>query len=149
MTIFLFYFNVSDKAGRQEDRLELDHLSLALLLSPELEVLRSLDRTLKQERMSLTGSKLTGKRGTSMNIRFYNKLIIRFKSSTSNSGDEKLCIRSSEGKEWKTPGLTWFFHLHSVHSSLSTSFFVVLAFFLKMGLDWPPKPCCLRSYLVV
>merc|ERR1712228_434094 len=46
MTIFLFYFNVSDKAGRQEDGLELDHLSLALLLSPELEVLRSLDRTL-------------------------------------------------------------------------------------------------------
>merc|ERR1719197_1194760 len=23
----------------------------------------------------------------------------------------------------------------------------LLAFFLKMGLDWPPNPCCLRSYL--
>merc|ERR1719219_1876328 len=45
MTIFLFYFNVSDTAGRgkQEDGLELDHLSLALLLSAQLEVLRSLD----------------------------------------------------------------------------------------------------------
>ena len=42
---------------------------------------------------------------------------------------------------------TWFFHLQTVHSSLSTSFLVVLAFFLRMGLDWPPKPCCLRSYL--
>ena len=31
--------------------------------------------------------------------------------------------------------LTWFFHLHSVHSSLRTSFLVVLAFFLRMGLD--------------
>ena len=46
-----------------------------------------------------------------------------------------MCIRSTEGKEWKTPRLTWFFHLHSVHSSLRTSFLVVLAFFLKMGLD--------------
>ena len=42
---------------------------------------------------------------------------------------------------------TWFFHLQTVHSSFSTSFLVVLAFFLRMGLDWPPKPCCLRSYL--
>ena len=86
MTIFLFYFNVSDKVGKQEDGLELDHLSLALLLSPELEVLRSLDRTLKQERMSLTGTELTSKRGTAMSIRFYNKLIIRFKSSTLEFG---------------------------------------------------------------
>ena len=70
MTIFLFYFNVSDKAGKQEDGLELDHLSLALLLSPELEVLRSLDRTLKHERRSLTGTELTGIRGD-------NNLIIR------------------------------------------------------------------------
>ena len=54
--IFLFYFNVSDKAGRQEDRLELDHLSLALLLSAQLEVLRSLDRALKHEKMSNTGT---------------------------------------------------------------------------------------------
>ena len=84
MTIFLFYFNVSDKA--EEDGLELDHLSLAFLLSPELEVLRSLDRTLKQERMSLTGTELTSKRGTAMSIRFYNKLIIRFKSSTLEFG---------------------------------------------------------------
>merc|ERR1719192_418896 len=47
-TIFLFYFNVSDKSGpwQQVDRLELDHLSLALLLSAELEVLGSLDGTL-------------------------------------------------------------------------------------------------------
>ena len=44
---------------------------------------------------------------------------------------------------------TWFFHLHSVHSILNTSFLVVLAFFLRMGLDWPPKPCCLRSYLAL
>ena len=42
---------------------------------------------------------------------------------------------------------TWFFHLHSVHSSFITSFFVVFAFFLKMGFDWPPNPCCFRSYL--
>merc|ERR1719219_1050222 len=88
MTIFLFYFNVSDTAGRgkQEDGLELDHLAFALLLSAQLEVL-----------VLLIGH--------------------------------------------------WFFHLHSVHSSLNTSFLVVLAFFLKMGLDWPPNPCCLRSYL--
>merc|ERR1719384_3097825 len=47
MTIFLFYFDVSDKAVRgKEDRLELDHLSLALLFSSELEVLGSLDGTL-------------------------------------------------------------------------------------------------------
>lgn len=37
--------------GKQEDRLELDHLSLALLLSTELEVLGPLDGTLKQGRM--------------------------------------------------------------------------------------------------
>ena len=47
MTIFLFYFNVSDKAGRQEDRLELDHLSLALLLSAQLKVLGPLDGRLE------------------------------------------------------------------------------------------------------
>ena len=79
MTIFLFYFNVSDKTGKQEDGLELNHLPLALLLSPELEVLCSLDRTLKQERRSLTGTELSG-------IRFYNNLIIRFKSSTLEFG---------------------------------------------------------------
>ena len=47
----------------------------------------------------------------------------------------------------KPSELTWFFHLQTVHSILSTSFFVVLAFFLRIGFDWPPKPCCLRSYL--
>merc|ERR1719445_1283548 len=44
---------------------------------------------------------------------------------------------------------TWFFHLQTEHSILSTSFFVVFAFFLKIGFDWPPKPCCLRSYLLL
>jgi len=42
---------------------------------------------------------------------------------------------------------TWFFHLQVTHSILSTSFLVVFAFFLRMGLDWPPKPACFRSYL--
>ena len=92
---------VSDKAGR----LELNHLSLPLLLSSQLKVFGSLDGMLK--------------------LKFISFQIPPF----------SLLV-------------TWFFHLHSVHSSLSTSFLVVLAFFLKMGLDWPPKPCCLRSYLV-
>ena len=43
--------------------------------------------------------------------------------------------------------VTWCFHLQVEHSILRTSFLVVLAFFLRMGLDWPPKPCCFRSYL--
>ena len=42
---------------------------------------------------------------------------------------------------------TWFFHLQTEHSILSTNFLVVFAFFLRIGLDWPPKPCCFRSYL--
>ena len=47
----------------------------------------------------------------------------------------------------KPAELTWFFHLHTVHSILSTSFFVVFAFFRRIGFDWPPNPCCFRSYL--
>lgn len=42
-----------------------------------------------------------------------------------------------------------FLFLHSVHSILSTIFLVVLAFFLNIGFDWPPKPFCLRSYLLL
>ena len=41
-------FQTKQAVGKQEDGLELDHLSLALLLSTQLEVLRSLDWTLKQ-----------------------------------------------------------------------------------------------------
>ena len=29
-------------------------------------------------------------------------------------------------------------YLHSLHSMRSVTFFVVFAFFLKTGLDWPP-----------
>merc|ERR1719191_2324185 len=36
--------------------------------------------------------------------------------------------------------------LHFVHSSFSTIFFVVFAFFLNTGLVWPPKPACFLSY---
>merc|ERR1719468_542474 len=45
----------------------------------------------------------------------------------------------------------WFFHLQvaSVHSIFNTSFLVVLALRLKMGLDCPPKPACLASYLLL
>ena len=35
--------------------------------------------------------------------------------------------------------------LQTVHSSLRVTFLVVFAFFLKMGLVWPPKPCCLAA----
>lgn len=38
--------------------------------------------------------------------------------------------------------------LHVPHSSLRVTFFVVFAFFLKIGLVWPPKPFCLASYLL-
>ncbi len=38
--------------------------------------------------------------------------------------------------------------LQTVHSSLRVTFLVVLDFFLKMGLVWPPKPACLASYLL-
>ena len=38
--------------------------------------------------------------------------------------------------------------LQTVHSSLRVTFLVVLDFFLKMGLVWPPKPDCLASYLL-
>ena len=37
--------------------------------------------------------------------------------------------------------------LHLEHSSLRVIFLVCLAFFLKMGLVWPPKPDCLAAYL--
>ena len=36
--------------------------------------------------------------------------------------------------------------LQTVHSSLKTTFFVVLAFLWKTGFVWPPYPDCLRSY---
>merc|ERR1712046_344865 len=35
------------------------------------------------------------------------------------------------------------------HSSLSTIFFVFLAFFLKIGLVCPPNPFCFISYLLL
>lgn len=38
------------------------------------------------------------------------------------------------------------FVLHTVHSSLSTTFFVVFAFLWKTGFVCPPYPDCLRSY---
>lgn len=38
--------------------------------------------------------------------------------------------------------------LQTVHSSLSVTFLVVFAFFLKMGFVWPPKPFCLAAYLL-
>lgn len=38
-------------------------------------------------------------------------------------------------------------YLHDTHSSLSTTFFVVLAFLWKTGLVCPPYPDCFRSYL--
>merc|ERR1719373_195710 len=42
---------------------------------------------------------------------------------------------------------TWFFHLHSVHSSLRTSFLVVLAFFLRMAwTDLRIPAACGRTY---
>ena len=40
---------------------------------------------------------------------------------------------------------SWALVLQAVHSSRSTTFFVVLAFLWKTGLVWPPKPDCLRS----
>lgn len=59
----------------------------------------------------------------------------------------KIIKLNSLSKYYRSLIYTWFFHWHSVHSSLRTSFLVVLAFFLRIGLDWPPNPCCLRSYL--
>merc|ERR1719190_44218 len=38
------------------------------------------------------------------------------------------------------------FALHLEHSNFNTIFFVVLAFFLKIGLVWPPYPACFLSY---
>ena len=44
---------------------------------------------------------------------------------------------------WNDLVLVW------VHSSLRTIFLVFLAFFLKMGLVWPPKPFYFISYLLL
>ena len=73
-SIFLFYFNFS--AG-PTNKSKLDHLALSLLLPAELEVLGSLDRTLKQERGSTTLIRLAA-----TNIWSYKNGVIRFKSST-------------------------------------------------------------------
>ena len=35
----------------------------------------------------------------------------------------------------------------TLYSILSTCFFVVFAFFLRIGFDWPPIPCCFRLYV--
>ena len=78
------------------EHLELDHLALALLLSPQLEVFGSLDRSLQREEK--------------LNHNYRNKYLL-------------------------FSGRAWFFHLHTVHSILRTSFFVVFAFFLRIGFD--------------
>merc|ERR1719378_214902 len=56
-----------------------------------------------------------------------------------------LLLLASELESLQRLMVTWSLRLQSVHSKRRTIFLVVLAFFLKMGLVWPPYPFCLRS----
>ena len=51
----------------------------------------------------------------------------------------------AKGRELHTLIVCWLVFLHTLHCSLSTIFFVVLAFLWNTGLVCPPKPACFMS----